>query len=59
MPGISAVGGLTALAIQQEYQVRALSLLKDAIEFEGDMAVKLIASAASAAETGNTLDVLV
>ena len=59
MPGISAVGGLTALAIRQEYQVRVASLIKDAVEFEGDMAVKLIASAASAAETGNTLDVLV
>jgi surface antigen len=56
--GISG-GAMTALAIRQEHQVRVASLAKDVLELEGQMAGKLIAAAASVADTGQRLDLIV
>jgi len=60
MAGISAVGdagSVSNLQFQNEYQVKVAKLQKDAVDFQGDMAMQLIQSATVAAPSGNTLDI--
>lgn len=58
MPGISAVGGsLPSAVFQAEYAARAAKLQQDAINQQGDLALKLIASSSAATGTGQQLDI--
>jgi hypothetical protein len=62
MAGISAItgisAGLTSARISTELQVAAIGRAKDAIEFQGEAAIKLIESASVDPEVGQHLDVL-
>jgi hypothetical protein len=59
MAGISSVGGpsLPPAQFQAEYAARAAKLQKDAIDQQGDLALKLINSASSG--TGQQIDIRV
>ncbi len=63
MAGISAISGvaagLTSARISTELQVAAIGRAKDAIEFQGEAAVKLIESASIDSNVGQHLDVRV
>jgi len=48
MAGIAPVGGLSAIEFQAAYDGRVMSLQKDAIEQQGQEALKLIQSAGAA-----------
>lgn len=61
MAGISAISGisagLTSARISTELQVAAIGRAKDAIEFQGEAAVKLIESATVNSGVGQNFDV--
>ena len=61
MAGITAMGGTGAtmsnVELQTQISARVASLQKDAVEMKGDMALKLIDSAASG--TGQKLNIQV
>ena len=61
LTGISSIGGspsLSSTALQIEFNARVASLQKGAQEFEGDLALHLIQSAAIHLDTGQQLDVV-
>ena len=61
MSGIASIGaigaGLKNVELQNEYQVKAVQLQKDALEMQGKMAAQLIQSAVGA--SGSGLDIKV
>jgi len=61
MAGLSAVtgisAGLTSARISTELQVAAIGRAKDAIEFQGEAAIKLIESASVDPDVGQNIDV--
>ncbi len=61
MAGISAISGiaagLTSARISTEFQIAAISRAKDAIEFQGEAAIKLIESAVVDPDVGQNIDV--
>ncbi len=60
MTGISAVGGgMSSAQLEAEYAVRVAALQKNAIDTAGDMALKLIQSAAVDPATGGNINLQV
>lgn len=63
MAGISAItglsAGLTAARISTELQIAAIGRTKDAIEFQGEAAIRLIESAVVDPNVGQNFDVRV
>jgi len=57
MAGITGLSGLSEAQFQAEFQARVASLQKDAIEREGDLALKLIESASIDPAVGQQLDI--
>ena len=57
MAGITGLSGISGAQLQTEFQVRVAVLQKDAAELEGDLALKLIASASIDPAVGQQLSV--
>lgn len=55
MAGLSSIGGVSAVNFSAQYGARVAVLQKNALEQQGDMALKLIQSASL--DTGRSLDI--
>jgi len=58
IPAVGSVGGLENLQIQAEYSARVAKMTQDAVDLQGNLALKLIQSAA-ASSSGNNLNITV
>jgi NADH dehydrogenase FAD-containing subunit len=62
MAGIASIGGsagTSGVQFEAELQTRVMKLQKDAVDMQGDMALKLLESAAGATSTGQQLNIQV
>lgn len=57
MAGVSGITGAQSISFGAEYQARVLSLQKDAMNMQGQMAIELINAAVVSPQSGQQLNV--